>query len=135
MAEQEYHVALERNGSGTTAIATVRSFTLELGAKSGDPSVGFNPAETLLAAVGGCITSSLGLVASNSGVQIDGLKVHVTGVRQDSPPRIISIHYEVTVDSPAADPRLDSVFRVAQRNSTVLSTLRECLDVSGGWHR
>ncbi|MDZ7794688.1 MAG: OsmC family protein [Spirochaetia bacterium] len=94
-----------------------------------------NPAETLLAAAGGCITSSMGLVASNSGVQIDGLKVKVTGVRQDSPPKIISIHYELTIDSPDTDRRIDSIFKVARRNSTVLSTLRETMELKGEWHR
>jgi len=135
MATQEYYVDLKRNENGTTTTASVRSFSLELGAKSGDPSAGFNPAEALLAAAGGCITSSMGLVASNSGVQIDGMKVAVTGVRQDSPPKIISIHYELTIDSPDTDRRIDSIFKVARKNSTVLSTLQETMELKGEWHR
>ncbi|MDZ7794689.1 MAG: hypothetical protein U5P10_13675 [Spirochaetia bacterium] len=41
MATQEYHVDLKRNENGTTTTASVRSFSLELGAKSGDPSAAF----------------------------------------------------------------------------------------------
>jgi len=135
MAIQEYGVVLKRAADGNTTTARVRSFSISLGSKSGDPSVGFNPAETLLAAAGGCITSSLTLVASNSGVEIRNLEVQVKGFRQDKPPRLISIDYELTVDSPDSDVRIDNIFRIAQKNSTVLSTLSGALKINGQWHR
>jgi uncharacterized OsmC-like protein len=135
MAQQNYKVALNRSSDGRTTVASVRDFTIELGSKSGDPSCGFNPAETLLASAGACITSSLGLVAANSGVRIDSLAVQVSGLRQDKPPRLLSIHYELTIDSPDIDDRITRIIRIAERNSTVLSTLKEAVQLTGEWHR
>ena len=57
-------------------------------------SVGFNPEETLLSAAGACMTSSLGLVAKNSGVEIGGARIHAVGTRQDDPPRLITVTIE-----------------------------------------
>ena len=135
MEYQEYTVDLTRNPDGRTTVAATRTFSIELGSKSGDPSAGFNPAETLLAAAGGCITSSMGLVADNSGLRVDGLRVNVIGVRQAKPPKLVSIRYKLTIDSPESDARINSVFRIAERNSTVLSTLKTAVQVTGEWQR
>ena len=135
MATKEYKVELRRTAALLTTVATVRGFGLELGAKSGDPTVGFNPAETLLAAVGACITSSLGLVASNSDVEIGALEVVVSGIRQDAPPRMISIHYALTIETKADDQKVERILRLAERNSTVVSTLQGALNITGEWRR
>ena len=135
MENQEYTVDLNRKPDGRKTVATTRTFSIELGSKSGDPSAGFNPAETLLAAAGGCITSSMGLVAANSGLRIDGFRVKVTGVRQAKPPKLVSIRYRISIDSPEDDDRIDKVFRIAERNSTVLSTLKAAVQVTGEWQR
>ncbi len=135
MATQEYRVSLRRQENGETTIASVRDFELRLASKSGDPSVGINPAETLLAAVGACITSSLGLVARNSRVRLDRVEVVVEGTRQDSPPMMIFIRYTVFLDTPEPDDKVDRLLRIAERNSTVISTLKGAVDVQGGWRR
>ena len=41
----------------------------------------------------------------------------------------------MTIDSPESDARINSVFRIAERNSTVLSTLKTAVQVTGEWQR
>lgn len=130
-----FTVDLQRAPDGTTVVAGVRNFELTIGSKSGDFSVGFNPMETVLSAAGACITASLGLVAGNSGVDIDDLRIRVTGTRQADPPRIQAMHIELEIDSPASDEKLDTLVRIAQRNSTVVSTLAQAVDLTLTWKR
>ncbi len=135
MATQEYSVDLTRAEDGNTVDASVREFALTLGSKARDMSVGFNPVETLLSAAGACITSSLGLVANNSGIEIDDLRVHAVGTRQEDPPRLIKVTLKLSVGSAAPDQKIESVVRIATKSSTVVSTLREALDLSVEWSR
>jgi len=132
---QRYSVTLQRHEDGNRTTAGVRDFSITLGCKAGDLSWGFNAAETLLAAAGTCITTSLTLVARNSEVQIDDLTVSVKGVRQSDPPRLISATIEVALSSPAEDKKIDRIFGIAGRNSTVLSTLREVMEIDLSWKR
>lgn len=135
MSTQEYKVNLHRRPDGERTTAEVREFSLELGSKAKDPSVGFNPVETLLSAAGACITSSLGLVAKNSGVELEDVTVSATGIRQSDPPRLISAVLEVGIASPAKDEKIDRIFDIANRSSTVVSTLREAMDLTVTWKR
>ncbi|MDA3951808.1 MAG: OsmC family protein [Spirochaeta sp.] len=132
---QTYSVTLQRHSDGNRTTASVRDFSITLGCKAGDLSWGFNAAETLLAAAGTCITTSLTLVARNSKITLEELNVSVAGVRQSDPPRLISAEIEVAVASPADDGKIDRIFEIAGRNSTVLSTLREAMDVRLSWKR
>lgn len=135
MATQEYLVSLRRQENGETTVASVRDFELRLASKSGDPSVGINPAETLLSAVGACITSSLGLVARNSRARLDRLDVVVKGIRQDRPPLLLSIRYRIFLDTPESDEKIERILMIAERNSTVISTLKQAVDIQGEWRR
>lgn len=135
MSTQEYSVDLHRHADGERTTATVRDFSLELGSKAGDLSVGFNPVETLLSAAGACITSSLGLVARNSDVAIEDMSVSAKATRESDPPHVISAELEVSISSPADDDKLERIFRIAGRSSTVVSTLREAMDVTLKWSR
>ncbi len=132
---QTYSVTLSRHTDGNRTTARVRDLSITLGCRAGDLSWGFNAAETLLAAAGTCITTSLTLVARNSKIDIDDLTVSVEGVRQADPPRLISADIEVGVSSPAEDAKIDKIFEIAGRNSTVLSTLREAMDIRLSWKR
>lgn len=135
MSTQDYSVTLRRHPDGTRTTAEAREFSLEVGSKAGDPSVGFNPVETLLSAAGACMTSSLGLVAHNSDVVLDDVTVSVTGTRQSKPPRLVSAEIDVAIASPAKDDKLDRIVDIASRSSTVVSTLQEAMDLTVTWKR
>ncbi|MFP4644671.1 MAG: OsmC family protein [Spirochaetales bacterium] len=135
MDTQTYSVRLNRTDEGDRTVAEVRDFSLTLGAKAGDLSKGFNPAETLLSSAGACITTSLGLVAENSKVEIDSIAVTVTGTRQSDPPRVIAADLELEIVSPATDEKLERVLRIAEKSSTIVSTLKEAMEITVTWRR
>ena len=135
MPTSTYSVNLQRQPDGDNVVAEVRDFSLTLGSKAGDASVGFNPVETLLSAAGACITSSLGLVAKNSDVAIDDMRITVTGTRQSDPPQVIAAELEIALASAATDKKLERVLRIAEKSSTILGTLREAIDLQVTWKR
>jgi uncharacterized OsmC-like protein len=67
----------------------------------------FNPAELLLAAVAACMIKSIERVAPMNHFKFRGVEVRLHGVRQDSPPFLSSITYELIVDTDEDDRRLD----------------------------
>jgi len=128
---QQYQVHLVRQPDGIRTAVTVRDFSIVLGAHRGDASAGFNAVETLLSAVGACLTSSLNMVAELSRVQLIEMEVDVSGVRQDKPPTLTEIRYAVRVRAEVAEEKLAKLLSLAERNSTVASTLRLAIPVLG----
>jgi uncharacterized OsmC-like protein len=135
MGTQTYEVRIERSSDGLHVSSTVRDFTLELGAHRGDPAAGFNAVETLLSAVGACFSSSFGMVAELSRVSIERLRLKVSAERQDKPPTITGIRYTAFIMADQDDNKIDRLVALAERNSTVISTLRGAVPVSGEWRR
>lgn len=132
---QTYSVHLHREENSPQSTVHVRDFSLKLGTTSGDTSTGFNPVEILLSALAGCITSSFLLVAKNSHVPVGAVSVDVSGIRQRMPPQLISASYVISVQSSAKDEKIDRLLSIAERNSTVLSTLRKAIPVKSSWTR
>ncbi len=132
MGTQQYQVHLARQPDGIRTTATVRDFSLVLGAHRGDASAGFNAVETLLSAVGACLTSSLAMVAEMSRVPLTDMEIDVSGTRQDKPPTLTAIHFAIRVRAEADEEKLVRLLGLAERNSTVVSTLRTAIPVSGG---
>jgi uncharacterized OsmC-like protein len=132
---QDYSVEIQRADDGNTVTAAVREFNLAIGSKARDMSVGFNPVEALLSAAGACMTSSLGLVARNSSVEIDNIRIHAVGTRQPDPPKLIAIRLDIEIASPASDEKLERLVRIAGKATTVVGTFREALDVRIEWRR
>ena len=131
MSLQHYQVHLARQPDGIRTAATVRDFSMLLGAHRGDAVAGFNAVETLLSAVGSCVTSSLTMVAELSRVRLCEVVVDVSGVRQDKPPTLTEIRFEMRVQTDVDEEKLHRLLSLAERNSTVISTLRLAIPVSG----
>ncbi|MGC8487841.1 MAG: OsmC family protein [Clostridia bacterium] len=127
---QTYEVQLTRNNT-QHVIARTREWSLTLGAKRGDPTAGFNPVETLLSALGACLLTAVQLVADLSHVPITSIAIRVTATRQDKPPQLVSLGYEMTVETPVPEERLTRLVEMAKRNSTVYQTLSLSVPVSG----
>jgi putative redox protein len=117
------------------ARATVRDFSLTLGALRADSAAGFNPVETLLSAVGDCLLTALDYVAAISRVPIAQASVEVNGVRQDKPPTLTEIHFLLRIASDAPDERIQRMVELARANSTVIQTMAMAVPVEGGWVR
>ncbi len=127
---QTYVVDVRRENE-QHVVATTRDFSLTLGARRGDATAGFNPVETLLSAMASCLLTAVQMVAELSRVPIAGMAIQMTGVRQDQPPQLVSVTYQLTIHTDAAEDRLTRLVETAQRNSTVYQTLALAIPVSG----
>jgi uncharacterized OsmC-like protein len=83
----------------------------------------FNPAELLLAALSACIIKGIERIAPILNFSLNGVEVHVHGVRQDTPPKIASIQYEVIVDTDESGQRLELLHENIRKYGTVYNTI------------
>lgn len=91
----------------------------------------FNPAELLLAALAACIIKGIERVTPLLEFQLRGLEVHVHGVRQDVPPKLESIHYEIVVDTDEDERRLALLHDNVKKFGTVFNTVKPGTELSG----
>ena len=91
----------------------------------------FNPAELLLAALSACMIKGIERVTPALRFKLRGVEVRVHGVRQDVPPRMESIDYELVVDTDEDDRRLDLLHDNVKRYGTVFNTIAPGTTLSG----
>ena len=91
----------------------------------------FNPAELLLAALSACMLKSIERVMPILKFELRGVEVRVHGVRQDVPPRMESITYEIVVDTDEPDRRLALLHENVKKYGTVFNTVAPGTDLSG----
>lgn len=126
----EFDVITRRdNESGSTALCKKASLTLDT-AMAGR-SDAFNPAELLLAALSACIIKGIERVSPMIGFTFRELEVHVHGVRQDVPPKMESIRYEVVIDTVESDQRLELLHQNIRKYGTVYNTIAPGTTLSG----
>ena len=63
--------------------------------------------------------------------KLSGISVSLKGVRQDSPPKMRRIEYEIIVDTQENDARLALLHRNLQKFGTIYNTLAEATELSG----
>lgn len=97
---------------------------------AGNPQA-FNPAELLLAALTACMVKGIERVVPILKFQLRGVEVRVDGVRQDVPPRMESIRYEIVVDTDEPDRRLELLHENVKKYGTVFNTVAPGTDLSG----
>jgi uncharacterized OsmC-like protein len=97
---------------------------------AGNPNA-FNPAELLLAALSACIIKGIERITPMLDFSIAGVEVRVDGVRQDAPPKLESITYEIIVDSDESDRRLELLHDNVKKFGTVFNTVAPGTRLSG----
>jgi uncharacterized OsmC-like protein len=60
--------------------------------------------------------------------QLRGVNVRLHGVRQDTPPKMLSITYELTVDTDESDRRLELLHQDVKKYGTVFNTVAPALN-------
>jgi uncharacterized OsmC-like protein len=95
----------------------------------------FNPAELLLAALTACMIKGIERVTPVLKFRLRGVEVRVHGVRQDVPPRMESINYEIIVDTDEDDRRLELLHENVKRYGTVFNTVAPGTALSGSIRR
>ena len=95
----------------------------------------FNPAELLLAALSACVIKGIERVAPILKFSLRGVEVRVHGVRQDVPPKMESIDYEIVVDTDEPDRRLELLHENVKKFGTVFNTIAPGTQLSGRLER
>lgn len=118
---------LDAHGS----VARCKSAELSLDTDLSGRLDAFNPAELLLAALSACMIKSIERVTPILKFQWRGVEVRVHGVRQDVPPRLESIDYEILVDSDESEQRLALLHDNVRKFGTVFNTVAPGTRLSG----
>lgn len=126
----EYSVSAERVDTAGSA-ATVRQAVVPLDTSLAGRADAFNPTEILLAALAACIIKSAERAIPMLGFGMRGMSVQLHAVRQDAPPRIVSIDYLVTVDTDESDHRLDLLHKNIRKYGTISNTLALAVAMDG----
>lgn len=64
-------------------------------------------------------------------VELRGIEVRLHGTRQDSPPKMVRIDYEIIVETDETDQRLDLLHRNLRKYGTITNTLAEATELIG----
>ena len=91
----------------------------------------FNPAELLLAAVAACMIKGIERVAPMLHFNYHGVEVRLHGVRQDSPPFMASITYDLIVGTEEDDRRLDLLHQNVRKYGTISNTVAAATKLEG----
>jgi uncharacterized OsmC-like protein len=97
---------------------------------AGNPDA-LNPAELLLAALSACMIKGIERVVPILKFELRGVQVRVHGVRQDVPPRMESISYQIEVDTDEPEHRLALLHENVKKYGTVFNTVAPGTDLSG----
>jgi len=111
--------------------AQCKQATISLDTDLAGNAQAFNPAELLLAALSACMLKSIERVMPILKFELRGVEVRVHGVRQDVPPRMESITYEIVVDTDEPDRRLALLHENVKKYGTVFNTVAPGTVLSG----
>lgn len=113
------------------ALATTKAAQIELDTDLGGRMDAFNPVELLLAAVAACMIKGIERVSPMLDFQLTGVRVELHSVRQDSPPKIISIDYVLTVETGESDQRLELLHKNVRKYGTISNTVAAATALNG----
>lgn len=126
----EYRVTAERVDTHGS-IARAKDATLVLDTDVAGRRDAFNPAELFLAAIAACMIKGIERVTPLLKFDLRGVEVRLTAVRQDSPPLILQVDYELIVDTDESDARLDLLHCNVRKYGTISNTVAAATPLEG----
>lgn len=121
----------DQNGS----VAGVRDASVELDTSLAGRPDALNPTEILLAALAACMIKGIERVAPMIRFEFSGVDVRLHAVRQDAPPKLLSIDYELIVETAEPDRRLELLHTNVRKYGTISNTLDGALTLTGSIRR
>lgn len=91
----------------------------------------FNPAELFLASIAACMIKGIERVTPMLKFDLRSVEVKLHGVRQDSPPKMISVDYELIVDTDETDQRLELLHTNVRKYGTISNTVAAATKLEG----
>jgi uncharacterized OsmC-like protein len=130
----EYTVTAQRlDGHGS--LARCKEAEVVLDTDVNGRADAFNPAELLLAAVAACMIKGVERAVPMLKFDLRGVEVRLHGVRQDSPPKIVSIEYQLIVDTDEPDRRLELLHTNVRKFGTIFNTVSAATKLEGAISR
>ncbi|WP_137134345.1 OsmC family protein [Rhizobium sp. FKY42] len=118
----EYRISAQRIDL-RQSVARSESAEIRLATGLTGPVDAFNPAELLLASVAACMIKGIERVLPLLDFSLAGVEVKLHAARQDDPPRIVSIDYELVVDTEESDQRLELLHKNVRKYGTISNTV------------
>ncbi|MDO9641100.1 MAG: OsmC family protein [Pseudotabrizicola sp.] len=126
----EYRVSARRiDNHGSLAVAKEAEVVLDTDMAGRRDAM--NPVELLLAALAACMLKGIERVTPMLAFQIEGVEVALEAIRQDAPPKLTLIRYQITIDSAETDQRLDLLHRNILKYGTISNTLSGAVPLEG----
>ncbi|WP_103174501.1 OsmC family protein [Paracoccus sp. SY] len=126
----EYKIIARRlDEHGSRATAKAAHVLLDTGLAGRQDAM--NPVELLLSALAACMLKGIERVAPMLKFQFSGAEVKLEAVRQDAPPKLVLIRYEIVVDTAEPEPRLDLLHRNILKYGTISNTLMAAVPLEG----
>ena len=125
-----FHVATQRSDAHGS-VAHCKEAAITLDTDMAGRADAFNPAELLLAALSACIIKGIERITPILKFELRGVEVRVDGVRQDVPPKMESITYEIIVDSDESEKRLELLHDNVKKYGTVFNTIAPGTQLTG----
>ena len=130
----EYRVSARRTDSHGS-VARAKEADVMLDTDMAGRRDAMNPVELLLAALAACMLKGIERVTPMLAFQIEGTEVALEAIRQDAPPKLTLIRYEIVVDSAETDQRLDLLHRNILKYGTISNTLSGAVPLEGSLRR
>jgi uncharacterized OsmC-like protein len=116
-------------------MATCKDASIVLDTDLGGRSDAFNPAELFIASIAACMLKGIERVVPLLKFELRGVEARLVATRQDAPPRITSVEYELIVDSDESDQRLELLHTNVRKYGTIFNTVAACTDLKGTLRR
>ncbi len=91
----------------------------------------FNPAKLFLASIAACMIKGIERVTPMINFRFRGVEVRLHAVRQDAPPLMQSIDYELIVDTDEDDRRLEMLHTNVRKYGTISNTVANATRLEG----
>lgn len=126
----DYRVSARRvDSNGSEATAKAATVVLDT-ALEGRPDA-FNPAELFLASIAACMIKGIERLMPMLDFKLRGVEVHLHAMRQERPPRIVSVDYELIVDTDENDHRLELLHTNVLKYGTISNTVATATKLEG----
>lgn len=126
----EYRVAARRiDAQG--AVATAKSAEIALDTDLSGRQDALNPAELLLAAIAACMLKGIERVMPMIRFELRGVEIALHGKRQDNPPKMTEVDYDIVVDTDESDQRLELLHKNIRKYGTISNTIAAATKLEG----
>jgi uncharacterized OsmC-like protein len=126
----EYEIsALSENGG--KAQATAKKTQISFDASSGQNDTLPNPAELLLTSLAACILKNIQRYCEKLHYPYKKALVKIHGFRNDNPPFMSKIIYEIMIDTDIDDRKLNILHKNILKFGTITNTLAKSCEING----